>query len=69
MIPGGGAVQHRWEGETMHFSVTGMGQTVTSRLEIFDDKVHAEINLPPMLALFAEKVRAKLREKGTKLLS
>jgi hypothetical protein len=41
---------------------------VASRLQVFDNRVHAEVDLPPMLALFASKVREKLAEKGAKLL-
>jgi hypothetical protein len=68
MVPGGGHVEQRWDGDTLHFSVTGMGQKVACRLDVLDDKVHAEVDLPPMLALFAGKIRDKLAEKGTKLL-
>ena len=68
MIPGGGRTEHRWEGDTLHFTVTALGQTVASRVEIFDAKVHAEVDLPPMLALFAGKVRDKLMAVAPKLL-
>ncbi|MBO9621209.1 MAG: polyhydroxyalkanoic acid system family protein [Sphingomonas sp.] len=68
MFPGGGHLEQRWDGDTLHFTVTAMGQQVASRLDVFDDKVHAEVHLPPMLALFAGKVRDKLAEKATKLL-
>jgi hypothetical protein len=68
IVPGGGQVEQRWEGDTLHFSVAAMGQKVASRLQVFEDKVHAEVDLPPMLALFASKVREKLVEKGVKLL-
>ncbi len=68
MIPGGAVVDHRWEGDTMHFTVSAMGQRVASRLDLFDDRVHAVIDLPPLLALFAEKIRAKLVKDGPALL-
>ncbi len=68
MVPGGGHLEQRWEGDTLHFTLTAMGQQVASRLEVLDDRVHAEVHLPPMLALFAGKVRDKLAEKATKLL-
>ncbi|RYE04538.1 MAG: hypothetical protein EOP61_00015 [Sphingomonadales bacterium] len=68
MIPGGGTVEHRWQGDTMHFGVTAMGQQIGCRLEVFDDRVHAEVDLPPMLALFAGKIRDKLAGAATKLL-
>ena len=68
IVPGGGHVEQRWEGDTLHFTVSAMGQQVASRLQVFEDKVHAEVHLPPMLALFAGKVRDKLAEKATVLL-
>jgi hypothetical protein len=68
MIPGGAVVDHRWEGEVMYFTVAAMGQRIASKLEPYDDRVHAELDLPPFLALFADKIRAKLEKEGPKLL-
>jgi hypothetical protein len=68
MIPGGAVVDHRWEGDTMHFTVQAMGQTIASRLETFEDKVHAVIDLPPLLALFANQVKAALQKEAPRLL-
>ena len=68
MFPGGGTVTHRWEGETMHFTVSAMGQSIDSRLEVFDTHVHATVDLPPFLSLFADKIREKLNRDGPKLL-
>ncbi|MEI9926496.1 MAG: hypothetical protein WDN44_00680 [Sphingomonas sp.] len=41
---------------------------MVSRLDVFDDRVHAEVDLPPMLALLAARVRAQLEQIGPKLL-
>lgn len=68
MFPGGAAVDHRWEGDSMHFTVQAMGQRVSSKLDLMDDHVHAVIDLPPFLALFADKIRAKLAKDGPALL-
>ncbi len=68
MFPGGGTVAHRWEGDTLHFTVAAMGQQIASRLDVFDDRVHAEVDLPPFLALFANKIREKLAREAPKLL-
>jgi hypothetical protein len=68
MFPGGGTVEHRWEGDTLHFTVSAMGQRVASRLEVLADKVHAEVDLPPFLMLFADKIREKLKREAPKLL-
>ncbi|GGO99687.1 polyhydroxyalkanoic acid system family protein [Stakelama pacifica] len=68
MIPGGAVTDHRWEGDTVFFTVEGMGQRVASRMDVGEEKVHAVIDLPPMLALFANKIREKLTREGPKLL-
>lgn len=68
MFPGGGTVDERWDGDTLHFTVSALGQRVASRLEIHDAHVHAEVDLPPMLALFAGKIREKLLQEAPKLL-
>lgn len=67
-IPGGGAVQHRWEGDTMHFTVSAMGQTIASTATVFDDKVYAVVDLPAFLGLFAGKVREVIEREAPKLL-
>jgi hypothetical protein len=68
-IPGGGAaVAHEWQGDTMHFTVSAMGQVVASRLTVFDDRLHCEIDLPGMLSLFAGPIRAAIEREGPKLL-
>ncbi len=52
----------------MVFTVQAMGQSIASRLEVHDAHVHAVIDLPPFLSLFAERIRAKLSKDGPKLL-
>lgn len=67
-IPGGGVVQHRWEGDTMHFTVTAMGQSIASTATVFADKVHAVVDLPAFLGLFAGKVKEMIEREAPKLL-
>ena len=68
MIPGGAMVDHHWEGDTMLFTVQAMGQTIASRLETSESNVHAVIDLPPMMALFANQIKAMLQKDAPKLL-
>ncbi len=67
-IPGGATVEYRWEGDSLHFTVSAMGQQVASRLDVEESVVHAEVALPGMLALFAGKVREMLEKEGPRLL-
>ena len=68
-VPGGHVTEHRWDGDTLHFTVEGMGQRVGVRLDVTDTNVHAVFDLPGLLAMFAEPLRAKLEKDGPKLLS
>ena len=68
VVPGGVVKDHRWDGDTLHFTIEGLGQRVASKVELFDDKVRATIDLPPFLALFAAKIRDKLAKEAPKLL-
>jgi hypothetical protein len=67
-VPGGTITEKRWDGDTLHLTVEAMGQRVGARLTVFDAHVHASFDLPPFLALFADKLRAKLAKDGPKLL-
>jgi hypothetical protein len=68
LIPGGRVTQHQWTGDTLEFTVEGMGQRISSRLEVFEDKVHAAVDLPAFMALFAGPIRDKLAKEGPKML-
>lgn len=67
-VPGGAVTDHRWEGDTLIFTVEAMGQRVASRLDVLESRIHASFDLPPMLRLFAGKIRDKLSKDGAKLL-
>jgi hypothetical protein len=68
VIPGGSLKSQRWEGDTLFFEVETMGQRVAARLEVFETRIHALVDLPPIAALFAGKIRDKLGQAGAKLL-
>lgn len=67
-VPGGTVSEHTWDGDTLVFAVEAMSQRIGARLTVMDDKVHAAFDLPAFLALFADKIRAKLAKDGPKLL-
>ena len=68
MIPGGAQVEHRWEGDTMHFNVAAMGQTIGCRATVSDTNVLAIVDLPGFLGLFAGKIRDVIQQEAPKLL-
>ena len=67
-IPGGAKVEHRWDGDMLHFTVHAMGQAVVSTAEVFDSHVHAKVDLPGLLSLFAGPIRAAIQSEAPKLL-
>ncbi|MEZ0495710.1 polyhydroxyalkanoic acid system family protein [Sphingomonas sp. IW22] len=69
MIPGGEVVEHHWESDRlMTVTMQALGQRVAAKIELLEGRVRAEVDLPPMLALFADKIRAKLVKDGPSLL-
>jgi len=68
MIPGSAVTANRWEGDTLSFTIEGLGQRIAARIEVFDDHVRATLDLPAFLAFMADKVRAALSGTGRKLL-
>ena len=67
-IPGGTVTEHKWEGDRLTFTVAAMGQRVATTIDVLDTHVHLKAELPPFLALFANKIRDVLGREGPKLL-
>lgn len=67
-IPGGSVTDHRWDGDTLHFTVQAMGQTIASAVTVFETNVHAVVDLPGILGLFASKIQDMIRKEAPKLL-
>ncbi|WP_315763720.1 polyhydroxyalkanoic acid system family protein [Sphingomonas sp. Y38-1Y] len=69
MVPGGEVCEHHWENDRlMTFTLQALGQRVGARIELLEGRIKAEIALPPMLAMFANKIKAKLAETAPTLL-
>lgn len=60
--------QKRWEGDRLHFESGALGQKLTGRLDVQDDAVRIEVDLPELLAALADRISGKLRQAGQKLL-
>lgn len=67
-VPGSTVTEHHWEGNTLAFTVQVMGQRIAAKLDVFDDRVRAVLDVPPVLAMFASKAKQFFLENGTKLL-
>jgi hypothetical protein len=63
-----GTIEDTWTGDHADFRLGVLGQSVTGGLDVMDDQVRVEVNLPWMLALVAEKAKALIQKQGTLLL-
>ena len=67
-VPGGQVTRHEWQGDTLRFTVEAMGQRVDATLDVRDALVHARLELPALLGMFAGQIQAALKANGPKLL-
>lgn len=67
-VPGSTVTEHHWTGDTLAFTLQAMGQRVAAKLDVFDDRVRAVLDLPPILSMFAAKAKELLLDNGKKLL-
>lgn len=65
----GATVEESWTEDQMAFRVAVMGQTLTGRIDIQEDSANVEVDLPWALALLGGKIRDRLQQQGTLLLT
>jgi hypothetical protein len=61
-------VQQRWTGDHMDFQLTVMAQSVTGRVDVTDQAVNLEVDLPWALAMLADRIRPQIEQQGRRLL-
>ena len=61
-------IEQRWEGDTLHFLVGAVGQSVSGTLRIAEQDAHLEVALPWMLAMLAGVVKKQIEHQGRILL-
>ena len=62
------ALDYGWQGDTLNFNASAMWQTITGRLEVLDDAVRIEIDLPWLMQLLGDTVAKQVRSRGVALL-
>jgi Putative polyhydroxyalkanoic acid system protein (PHA_gran_rgn) len=62
------SIDNTWTGDRMDFRIGTLGQTVSGHLNVMDDHVRVEVQLPWLLAKIAEKAKNFIRKQGTLLL-
>lgn len=57
-----------WEGDRLNFRARALMQTITGRLDVLDDGLRLEIDLPWALRLLARTITRQVRGRGRELL-
>jgi hypothetical protein len=57
-----------WQEDRMTFKVGAMGQSISGHLDVQEDAVRVEVQLPWILSMIAEKARGYIQKQGTLLL-
>jgi hypothetical protein len=61
-------VEQKWAGDHLDFSVRIFGQNTSGMLDVADEHVHLELQLPWGLGLLAQKAKGMIQERGKLLL-
>jgi hypothetical protein len=68
-LEGQGSIdEERWEGDTLHFAVSGQGQNISGTLTVTDKEFDLYAKLPLMLKLFEGRIEAAIKEQAGKML-
>lgn len=60
--------QQQWTGDRLEFTGGGLGQKVSGRIDVGDDAVVMQVDLPEILAAIADRFAGQLKHEGQKLL-
>jgi putative polyhydroxyalkanoate system protein len=61
-------LDYHWQGDTLNFSASAMWQRITGRIEVLDDAVRVEIELPWVMRLLRDTIAKRVRGRGVALL-
>jgi hypothetical protein len=61
-------VSETWTGDTLAFSLSAMGETISGRLTVDDQALYLTVSLPWILQMLETVIRPQIEEQGRKLL-
>ena len=61
-------LDYSWRDYTMDFRVSVMLQTITGRIEVYEDFVKIDLELPRLLHLIAKTIAGQIQNRGAALL-
>jgi putative polyhydroxyalkanoate system protein len=62
------ALDYDWAADTLNFRASAMWQTITGRIDVLDDAVRIEIDLPWIMQMLGETIAKQVRSRGITLL-
>ena len=62
-------LQENWIGDTMTFSMTAMGQSISGRLGVNDHAVDLTVTLPWFLGMLAKGIKPRIEQEVRHLLA
>jgi Putative polyhydroxyalkanoic acid system protein (PHA_gran_rgn) len=68
---GGGSlfvVKNQWSGDHLDFRASMLGQTTTGTVDVAEDHVRLEVQLPWLLSMLANKAKALVEKQGKLML-
>jgi putative polyhydroxyalkanoate system protein len=61
-------LDYHWQGDTLNFTASAMWQRTSGRVEVLDDAVRVEIDLPWVMQLLRDTIAKRVRGRGVALL-
>ncbi len=61
-------IQKTWTEDRLNFSAKVMGQGLSGRMDVLDDAIRLEVDLPGFLGMLAGKIKGRLQKEGQLLL-
>jgi hypothetical protein len=61
-------LDYDWDGDDLNFRAVAMWQTITGRIEVLEDAVRIEIELPWMMRLLGDTILKQVRGRGLAML-
>jgi hypothetical protein len=68
LAPFVGTMEESWTEDRMEFRLTAVGQNISGRLEVMDEAVRVEVELPWMLRLLGETLQKRIGKQGKLML-
>ena len=68
MAPYVSTLDYSWEGDRLDFHAAAMLQTISGRIEVFEEYVRIELSLPFLLHLVAKQITGRIESRAAAML-